>query len=282
LDFSIILAIIGLLLSLFFGVLSIYLAVKKPRYPGKILVAEIDSENLINRLIYQIQNISIKYENIQIANNNLILKTFRIINIGDKDITSHMVEKPIKLTFPNKSKLLAINYYSTAEHKLSIKLISEKEASFHIKKSFRRNEEFFIQALIETPIILVDNKDFTFLDLTKIRIDCRIIDTEVNLILKPLSLFNKTYSTAINDNFSMVKLSLFLLLVICIWFIIAYTIIQSKKIVGILSILSSIITISSMSININTFKFFKYFKLLKNIKYKKYSNMSINDSRVFL
>jgi len=146
-NLSLLLTILGLLLTIVFGFLSIDLF-KRKRYPGKITFVRQANISLFNSIVKNFQEISILFESNPIKENLIYIKG-SFINDGDIDIEGEKIEKPISLTLPKG--LRWVNCKITSQSKdfiCKFEIHSETDLEF-IFGLFRKSEFFQIEAIIE-------------------------------------------------------------------------------------------------------------------------------------
>lgn len=145
-----ILTIIGVIISLIFGVVGIYLAVRKQQYPGEITFIKESIVSLFGEIVEHIENLQITYKT-QPIQRNLVLLKGHLLNTGSIDITQEKVKGNLTAILPEgyrwlESKIIATS--SGLESNLSI--YQENELSFDLGL-FRRDETISFQALAQIP-----------------------------------------------------------------------------------------------------------------------------------
>ncbi len=101
---EIIWSILGVSVSVIFGLIGVYLTVKS-RYPGKITFVNEQTIELFDSIGNSLDGLAVSYDGEQV-NENLVLLNGAFINSGKTDITKDMVEKPIALKLPDGYKWL--------------------------------------------------------------------------------------------------------------------------------------------------------------------------------
>lgn len=101
-NFSDILAIIGLLLSVVFGVWGIAVTVRK-KYPGRISFVEENALGLFNSMVKNFPEIKIQYENSPISEQMVYLKA-SFINTGVSDLSTKELSQKLKISLKENIK----------------------------------------------------------------------------------------------------------------------------------------------------------------------------------
>ncbi|WP_319759579.1 hypothetical protein [Maridesulfovibrio sp.] len=137
---------IGLLSTLIFGFLSIYIVIKN-WYPCRITYMTAQIIELFDAVGNTLDGLEVNYKENNI-DQNLVLLTGAFLNSGKKDITKDMIESPIEISLPNDYKWL------------TAKIIKNKiEANISIKDDkikintglFRKGECVRFNALVQVP-----------------------------------------------------------------------------------------------------------------------------------
>lgn len=119
-DFNFLLGIFGFIATLIFGVLSIYLYIRK-RYPVSIVYIEEQAVGLFDSIVKNFPNITILHDN-KVINESLVLLKGSIVNDGSADIK----ESPLaRKFFPGAGNLVPTPYPQTQKQAL------EAAAIFH-------------------------------------------------------------------------------------------------------------------------------------------------------
>lgn len=157
-DNSLILAVIGILLTIIFGVIGIIL-VRRKKYPGKITFIKQSSINLFNNIVKNFYDISILFENEPIKENLVYLKG-SFINDGEIDIERNNIEMPVTIELPENCKWLRCKITRTSDDfKCDTIINNNNELQFDFKL-FRRNEFFQFDAIVQTGKEKAKSKDF--------------------------------------------------------------------------------------------------------------------------
>jgi hypothetical protein len=148
-DISVILAIIGVITTLLFGFLSIYLAIKR-RYPGRITFIKENIIGLFDSIVRNMPDLSMHYEG-KPVNENLVLLKGCFLNSGTQDITSDMVTDKLTIELPNGFKWLTGKVVSSSPNVHAEMKIQEETKLLFDLGLFRCNEYTRFEALAEIP-----------------------------------------------------------------------------------------------------------------------------------
>ncbi|MGY6648230.1 hypothetical protein [Wenyingzhuangia sp. IMCC45574] len=147
-DKSTLIGIVGILLTIVFGFLSIDLF-KRKKYPGKITYVKLTLIDLLNNIANNFREIKLLHQD-QPINKNIIYIKGAILNNGDIDINSKLTEKDISIKLPDKCKWLDIKpteYSEGLSPKIKIDNLDTATFDFDL---FRRNEFIQFEGLIES------------------------------------------------------------------------------------------------------------------------------------
>jgi len=148
-DLNILLGILGLILTIGFGILGIYY-VKRKKYPGSISYIEDYSTGLFNSLIKNFSEISITYDGQNISQQIAFVKGY-LLNDGIIDISNQMTEQPITVHLPENFKWLRAKIIDKSNENLSsLKIINHRTIQFNLEL-FRIDEYLAFEALAEVP-----------------------------------------------------------------------------------------------------------------------------------
>jgi len=100
--FSDILSILGLILTIIFGIWGIMITIRK-RYPGKITFVEENAIGLFNSIIKSFSEIKIQYNDLPISEQMIYLKA-SFINTGSIDLSTKDNTHKLKVELPNDYK----------------------------------------------------------------------------------------------------------------------------------------------------------------------------------
>ncbi|HHG3242823.1 hypothetical protein [Vibrio parahaemolyticus] len=140
-------AVLGISVSVIFGVLGIYLTLRS-RYPGKITFVNEQTIELFDSVGNTIEKLEVTYDNSEV-NQNLVLLNGSFINSGKSDITVDMVEKPIHLSLPAGYKWLS---GSMVQSDVDAELTLVDDRTIAISTGlFRKNEFVRFHALAQLP-----------------------------------------------------------------------------------------------------------------------------------
>lgn len=144
-------AVLGISVSVIFGVVGIYLTVRS-RYSGAITFVNEQSIELFDAIGGSLEGLAITYNGSDV-NDNLVLLNGAFINSGKSDITEDMVEEPITMILPEGFKWLSCR---VIESKVKAQSCLVDDHSLAIETGlFRRGESVRFHALAQLP----DNKD---------------------------------------------------------------------------------------------------------------------------
>ncbi|WP_319779993.1 hypothetical protein [Maridesulfovibrio sp.] len=138
---------LGVIISLLFGVLGVYLTVRS-RYSGEITFFREQTIELYDAVGSTIEGLTVTY-NKENVSENLVLINGSFVNTGKNDISANMVEKPITLELPTGYKWLNANILkkdSRADATIS------NNNSLQVRTGlFRCGECIKIHALVQVP-----------------------------------------------------------------------------------------------------------------------------------
>lgn len=97
-------SIIGIVISVIFGLIGIYLTIRS-KYSGRITFVNEQTIELFDAIGNSLDKLAVTY-NGSAVNENLVLLNGAFINSGKFDITKDMVEQPITITLPEGYKWL--------------------------------------------------------------------------------------------------------------------------------------------------------------------------------
>jgi RNA-binding protein YhbY len=144
-------SVLGVSVSVIFGVVGIYLTVKS-RYSGAITFVNEQTIELFDAIGNSLDNLAVTYDGCDV-NDNLVLLNGAFINSGKMDLTKDMVEKPITIILPDGFKWLSGRII---ESKVKAQLELKDDNTISIETGlFRRGECVRFHALAQLP----DNED---------------------------------------------------------------------------------------------------------------------------
>ncbi|PHR47034.1 MAG: hypothetical protein COA32_08920 [Fluviicola sp.] len=145
LDISIIIGIIGLVLTAY----SIYLFVKKKKYPGKLTLIKENSVGLFNELANTFEEIKIEFKDSPIDKNIIYIKG-SLINNGENDLNFNNSEVPVGLHLKENLKWIKSKITKSSEN-VNCTTEIETDRVLNFKCGYLKINEFFqFEALIET------------------------------------------------------------------------------------------------------------------------------------
>ncbi|AFU70523.1 hypothetical protein P700755_003952 [Psychroflexus torquis ATCC 700755] len=146
-DYSIIIGIIGIVITLVFGFLSFDLF-KRKKYPGKITYVKLSLIDLLNNVANNFKEIKLLHNNSPIKKNIIYIKG-ALLNNGDIDINGQLIEKDISAQLPDNCKWLDVKATEFSEG-LSVDIIISRDNKAIFKFDLFRKSEFVqFEGLIE-------------------------------------------------------------------------------------------------------------------------------------
>lgn len=145
-DSSTLFSVIGIALTILFGIIGIWLVVRKISEVEMIFVRD-DMINLYSSVVNKIDGIKITYNNSPINNNMILIRGF-IFNTGKRDFTSEMIEDSLKIILPEKGVWHYANILEKSENLHVITKNNINELSFETGL-FKTDEYFKFEALAE-------------------------------------------------------------------------------------------------------------------------------------
>jgi len=193
-DIGIVIGIIGTIATIIFGILSVYLVIKR-KYPGEITFIQEECINLIDTIAKNFDDISIKYRSHEIQEDIIYIRGV-FLNSGNIDINDGMVEKELTFNIPQGYKWLNSKITKSSSN-INKEIENEDDNNLNFKLGLFRKKEFIqFEGLIEcqkrednSASTLVDNLIFNhrISDVKKIAI--KEIATDIHL-KKYLSLYD--------------------------------------------------------------------------------------------
>lgn len=145
-DASLVIGILGLLI----GGYSIYLVLRKKKYPGKLTLIKENSVGLFNELANNFPEIKIQFNDSPIDKNIIYIKG-SIINNGETDLNFDLAEESVSFNLGEQLKWIKTKITKTSEKLQCASQISEDLTSLTFKCGILKVNEFFqFEALIET------------------------------------------------------------------------------------------------------------------------------------
>jgi len=147
-SFSDYLSISGIAVSVLFGIVGVYLAVRKAKYPASLTFILEQSISLLDDFAHKLPNLLVTYKDQPIERSIILISGF-VANDGSLDISKEMVEVPLSCTLPDKCSWLEFKVTNTAES-LNVKseIVNNNVVEVELGL-FRRNESFSFQAIAQ-------------------------------------------------------------------------------------------------------------------------------------
>lgn len=146
-DSGVILGIVGIVATILFGFLSFDLF-KRKRYPGKVTYIKLSLIDLLNNVANNFKEIKLLHHDSPIKKNIIYIKG-ALINNGDIDINSQLIEKNISVHLPEKCKWLDIKITELSEGLSANVETKYNEIAIFTFDLFKRNEYLQFEGLIE-------------------------------------------------------------------------------------------------------------------------------------
>jgi len=145
LDLSFWIGAIGLILTIY----SIYLVLRRKKYPGKITLVKENSVGLFNELANNFEDIKIEFKGKPIDKNIIHIKG-SFINDGENDLNLNDSEVPVGIYLCDELKWIKAKITKTSSN-VNCKAEIENEQKLNFKCGYLKMNEFFqFEALIET------------------------------------------------------------------------------------------------------------------------------------
>lgn len=141
------LSVMGIAISVLFGLGGIYLAVRRAKYPASLTFVREQCLALLEDFAQKIPNLSILYKDTPIGKSVVLISGY-VVNDGALDITREMTEEPLTCTLPDDSFWLEFKVTTSAPalHVTSV-FVDMQNAKLDFGL-FRRDESFSFQALV--------------------------------------------------------------------------------------------------------------------------------------
>ena len=146
---STILAVVGVIVTVFFGGWGVYVVIKR-RYPGRIVLIKEASLGLFDSVVKNLPELSIRYRDVPVSE-GLVLFKGALINNGAKDITLEMVEEELAVNLPEGFKWLTAKVVSVSPKVEAQLRVSAQRITFETGM-FRSGEHIRFEALAEVPV----------------------------------------------------------------------------------------------------------------------------------
>ena len=150
-DFSMpnLLGLAGVIATLIFGLLSIYLFARR-KYPGRLVFMEEQCLPLFEDLVKNLPRMQVLYDDKPVSDNLVLLKGL-ILNVGSKDVSREMIEQPLQIVVSDGFKWLAAKIVSSSPGvKGRVTTLGEATLEFDLGL-FRCEECIRFEALVEVP-----------------------------------------------------------------------------------------------------------------------------------
>lgn len=170
-----VLAILGVLATVTFGALSIYLFVKR-RYPGQITFVVEDCIGLFQSIVKHFPELAVSYKNSPVSEGIVLLKG-ALLNTGRKDITKEMVEGRLRLELPDEFKWLQAKVVARSGG-VQAQIEQEPQALTFDTGLFRCREFVRFECLAEVPMPDDETASIEARLLKQLHVTHRIADTQ--------------------------------------------------------------------------------------------------------
>ena len=145
LDFSIIIGFFGIVLTIY----SIYISVKRKKYPGKLTLIKENTVGLFNELANTFEEIKIEFKDSPIDKNIIYIKG-SIINNGENDLNLNNSEVPVGLNLKDNLKWIKSKITKSSDN-VRCNTEIQTDGVLNFKCGYLKINEFFqFEALIET------------------------------------------------------------------------------------------------------------------------------------
>lgn len=137
-------SIAGIAITLLLGLIAVYLAIRRARYPTKLLFLHNQPFWLVNSVSGKIPNVSIRHAETEIGEDAFVINGI-IINSGDQDLSESDIDSPLKFMLPDGYKWLEVSAKSKY-FPVEAQVYNDKELLFGFKL-LKRDESFSFAAL---------------------------------------------------------------------------------------------------------------------------------------
>jgi len=141
--------VLGLLATVVFGALSVYLVLAR-RYPGQITLVRESTIALFDSIVKNFSDLSVLYCE-QPVSEGLVLFRGAFVNTGSKDITPDMVRERVSLRLPEDFTWRSAKVVSASNAVVSRVDIASHELTFDLGL-FRCREFIRFEAVVEVPV----------------------------------------------------------------------------------------------------------------------------------
>jgi len=144
-----IVGILGLLMTVVFGALSVYLFFTR-RYPGQITLVRESTIALFDSIVKNFSNLTVLYNTLPVSEGLVLLKG-AFVNTGSKDISKDMVRENLCLRLPEKFTWRSAKVVSSSPSVHAEAKLSSQDITFDIDL-FRCKEFVRFEAVVEVPV----------------------------------------------------------------------------------------------------------------------------------
>jgi hypothetical protein len=171
-DFNTTLGIVGIAISLMFGVWGLFLVVKYRS--GHLTFVREQTIALFDSIVKNLPELAVLYRDSQITPNLVLIKG-AFVNTGRKDISPQMIESPLTVFLPKGFSWLTAKVISSS-HNVNASIQIDSNGNLQVKSGLLRCREFIrFQALAEVPPDVERAADQQLID--ALRFSHRIQDT---------------------------------------------------------------------------------------------------------
>ena len=160
------LSLVGIAISVVFGILGIYLAVRRAKYPASITFVREQSVALLADFARKVPNLAVLYRDTPIEKSVVLLSGY-VVNDGALDITKEMTEESLTCVLPVGCMWLEFKVTTSAPAlHVNSSLVDNERVRLDCGL-FRRDESFSFQALVLLGEAHATNKIADFADQIK-------------------------------------------------------------------------------------------------------------------
>jgi hypothetical protein len=215
-----ILAILGILATIVFGVWGLVIVIRR-RYPCEITYVREAYIALFDSIVKNLNELSVLYNNTPVGQ-GLVLVKGAFLNTGSKDITDSMVEGKLTFSLPHGFRWMTAKVVGTSRNVSADVTIADRDLIF-TTGLFRCHEFIRFQAIAEIP--LTENSEKKRINITEDHIDKaisishRIADTKP---VKRIDLPNTQVQKRNFLGFGSLWLAIVLTLITCLYILFTY------------------------------------------------------------
>lgn len=147
-DYGLLIGIIGTVATIIFGFIGIIIPLRKSSQKSIEFVEE-ENINLYNSVVKNISDLSLSFQSTPIKENIHLLRGF-LVNVGEQDITSEMVEKKLKIHLAENSKWLSAKIINKSNDLVADLKFENNNLEFETGL-FRHQEFIYFEAIAESP-----------------------------------------------------------------------------------------------------------------------------------